>query len=458
MTGTIGIRRETKDDTQRRAPLSPDNVRRLVRDHGLTVVVEPWDNRIFGDEEYAAAGAVISGDLSGCNVVLGVKEIYGPHLREGAVYCYFSHTVKGQEYNMPMLRDVLARKITLMDYELVRDGRGKRLVFFGPFAGYAGMVDTLWALGRRLDWEGIRTPFSAVRYATGYAGLAEAREALRTVGREIAAKGLPRELVPFVTGFTGYGHVSKAAQELYDLLPSEQIAPRDLGSFIEAGKFSERKVYKCEFHKPDLYSDAEGGGGFDLEKFNRHPELFRNRFAEALPHLTAVINGIYWEPGFPRLISIDDAKRLYGAGGPGERGGTRPVPRLRVIGDITCDIGGSVELTVRETNSDNPVFTYDPDTGNVTDGWTGTGPVVMAVDKLPTEFPREASESFGNALEPFVPFLARADFTKPVAGLEVPVEFRRALIAHAGELTPEFSYLHNALLGGGSLSGDSRDS
>lgn len=447
MRGRIGLRKETKDSTQRRAPLSPENVRRLVADHALEVVVQPWESRVFSDRDYADAGALILDDLSACNIIFGVKEIYPPFLADGAAYAFFSHTAKGQDYNMPMLREILDRKISLFDYELVKDDGGKRLVFFGPYAGYAGMIDTLWALGRRLEWEKIPNPFGAIRYATQYSGLADARDALRRIGAAIASDGLPAQLVPFICGFTGYGNVSKAAQELYDLLPVESIAPADLASFVASGTASERKVYKCEFRKPDLYADARGD--FDLDRFNADPASYRNRFPEYLPHLTLVVNGIYWEPRFPKLIGKADARALYG-------GEARP--RLRIIGDITCDIGGSVELTVKETNLENPLFVYDPESGEVTDGWKGRGPVVMAVDKLPTELPREASESFGNALEPFVPRLARADFSLPADRLDLPPEFHRALIAHGGVLTPEFSYLHDALIAGGQRLKEPRDS
>jgi alpha-aminoadipic semialdehyde synthase len=162
-----------------------------------------------------------------------------------------------------------------------------------------------------------------------------------------------------------------------------------------------------------------------------------------------VVNGIYWEPRFPRLVTAGEVRSLYAGGAS---------PRLRVIGDITCDIGGSVEVTVKETNLTEPVFVYDPASGKIADGWQGRGPVVMAVDKLPAELPREATEFFGDALEPFVPRLSGADFSLPADRLDVPAEFRRALIAHRGELTPEFSYLYDCLHGERGRTSESRDS
>lgn len=446
MFNTIGIRRETKDETQRRAPLAPEQVGRLVRDHDLKVLIQPWGSRTFADNEYLEAGAILSDDLRKCNIVFGVKEIYNPHLADGAVYCCFSHTVKGQRYNMPMLREILDRRISLFDYEMVKDAEDRRLTFFGPYAGYAGMIDTFWALGRRLETENIPNPFSAIRYATGYDRLEDAKAAMRETGEKIRREGLPNSLVPFICGFTGYGNVSKAAQEIYDLLPVETIGPGDLEDFIRGGKFSANILYKTEFRKPDLYTD---GATFDLKKFNRDPSSFRSGFADYLPHLTLMVNGIYWEPGYPRLVTVADVKKIYGG---------QSAPRLRVIGDITCDIGGSVEVTVRESTSQNPVYVFDPRTGTATDGVTGTGPVILAVDKLPTELPKEATRSFGAALERFVPRLAKADFTKPVGKLDIPPEFRRALIAHGGALAPGFEYLDTFLRAGGLPARRSKDS
>jgi alanine dehydrogenase len=436
MINLIGIRRETKDRTQRRAPLSPDQVRRLIEEHRLTVVVEPWDQRIFGEDAYRRAGAHISTDLSSCNIVFGVKEIAPEFMMDDAVYCFFSHTIKGQSYNMPMLKRILEGRITLFDYELVKDENEKRLVFFGDYAGYAGMIDVFWAFGRRLAWEGVESPFAEIRYATSYDRLSDAEQALQDVAGRIRGAGLPSQLVPLITAFTGYGHVSRAAQRLHDLLPSRTIAASDLPAFMKSGNFSDRLVYKVEFSKADLYAQRDSVTPFHIDKFNDHPERFVGIFERAVPYCTLIVNGIYWEPRFPRLLTKAFARRLYNTDSP---------PRLRVIGDITCDIDGSIELTVKETDAENPVYVYEPESDTVRDGWEGRGPVVLAVDKLPTELPLESSEEFGRALLPFVPHLARAEYRLPADRVVIPDEFRRAMIVHRGTLTPPFSYLRRLI-------------
>ena len=155
MTFRLGIRREDKNEWERRAPLAPDAVSRLVA-QGVEVLVEPSPRRIFTDLEYARAGARIAPDLSACTLVLGVKEIPPARFRPGGAYCFFSHTIKGQPYNMGMLARLRELGCTLLDYELVKDDQGRRLIFFGRHAGLAGMLDSLWALGRRLAEEGDR--------------------------------------------------------------------------------------------------------------------------------------------------------------------------------------------------------------------------------------------------------------------------------------------------------------
>lgn len=440
MVNCIGIRKETKDNTQRRVPFSPEQVAQLVHAHGLRALVQPMPNRVFGTDDYRAAGAEITDDLSECNIVFGIKEIQPTYMHDGMAYAFFSHTIKAQSYNMPMLRYILDHGITLIDYELIKDEHGRRTVFFGNFAGYAGMIDSTWALGRRLRAEGFETPFSDIKYATEYCVLAEAETAFRELGERIRVDGLPEALTPLVCGFTGYGNVSKGAQSLYDLLPVQEIAPADLADFFARGRFSNHQVYKVEFHEQDMFAPAAPGAEFVLQEFFDHPERYRMRFAEYLPFLTMMVNGIYWEQRYPRLVTIKAARELWSGG---------EKPRLRVIGDVTCDIDGSVQLTVKDTTSDDPVFVFEPLTGRVMDGVEGDGPVILAVDKLPTELPREASAAFGVSLSPLVPVLAAVDFTVPFETLALPPELKRAVIAYKGVLTPAFAYLQPHVDGAG---------
>ncbi|RMF61017.1 MAG: hypothetical protein D6748_02705 [Calditrichaeota bacterium] len=439
MKNCIGIRRETKDTTERRAPLTPAQVEKLVKKHGIRVIVEPSPQRVFTEEEYQKRGAEISEDLRECNIIFGVKEIPIPDLEPEQTYCFFSHTIKAQPYNMPMLKKILELKDTLLDYELVKDHNHRRTIFFGNFAGYAGMIDSLWALGRRLQWEGYHTPFAEIQPAHQYESLEAAKAAIREVGNQIREHGLPPALTPFVCGFTGYGQVSKGAQEIYDLLPSIQISAGELTEFFRKKEFDSTHVYKVEFHKYDMFEPIPGQAHIDeftWFEFNEHPEFFQGKFEQYVPYLTMLINGIYWEPRYPRLLSKKYLKELFQK---------ETTPRLRIIGDITCDIEGSIEATVKATNSRNPVYVYHPETGEALDGWEGRGVVILAVDKLPTELPRESSEFFGNSLLPYVPGLAAADFNVPFEALELPEGFKEAVIVHQGKLTPSFQYLKPAV-------------
>jgi alpha-aminoadipic semialdehyde synthase len=211
--------------------------------------------------------------------------------------------------------------------------------------------------------------------------------------------------------------------------------------FAASGRASGRAVYGVELTKPDLYrpvsEEARAAREFDPTIFAAAPEHYVERLTEYIDCATMLINGIFWSPRFPRLVTRDFASKHWGAGRR---------PRLRVIGDISCDIGGSIELTVKATSSAEPVYVFEPATGRVRDGWQGDGPVVLAVDKLPAELPREASHSFGEGLVPFIPALASADFTAEHEELDIPLPLKRAVIAHRGKLTEHFRYLNHYLI------------
>lgn len=408
----IGIRRETKAG-ERRVPLIPAHVAELARDHGLRIAVQASPDRCHADEAYREAGADVVDVLPPCRAILGVKEIPVADMQSGAGHVCFSHTVKGQDYNMPMLRGVLHKRATLIDYELIVDRHGRRLIFFGRHAGYAGMVDTLWAFGRRLLDEGVETSLAPVRRAFEYASVDDAAEHLATeVADRIRTRGVMPEIHPLVVGFTGGGNVSQGAQEILDRLPVVDVSPDELPALAANANISRRAVYKVVFRRED-----------------------RRDFARHLPYLSILVNGIYWEPGSPKLMTRDDMRGLWGTG----------TPKLKVVGDITCDIDGSVECNLRSTTPANPVYVYDPDAHVATDGVRGRGPVVMAVDNLPAEFPVDASAHFGDSLFPFVAPLARANFDAPFEHLSLPAAVAGAVIAHGGELAPGFRHLEDAM-------------
>ena len=425
----IGIRREDKNEWERRVPLTPNHVRTLV-EAGIQVAVQPSTIRIFRDEEYVQSGAVVRDDLSDCGIVFAVKEIPADFFHHGKAYMFFSHTFKGQPHNMPMLRTMLERKVTLIDYEKVTDEQNRRLIFFGNYAGTAGMLETFYTLGKRLAWEGIPNPFDNLKRPLEYSGLEAAKAALRDSGRRIAAEGLPRELQPLVVGFSGYGNVSKGAQEIFDLLPHESISAADLARWVQAGGASDRVLYKVVFYEKDMARPRNGT--FDLQQYYREPERYESRFEEYLPHLTVLVNCIYWDARYPRLVTKSWARRAWTSGSK---------PKLRVIGDISCDIEGSIECTVHATEPGDPIYTFLASDGRTVSGWEGEGPVIMAVDTLPSELPREASVSFGDMLVPFAPAIARCDFSKHYEDLDLPHAIKRAIIVHRGEFTPDYVYM-----------------
>ena len=432
----IGIRREDKNKWERRVPLTPAHVQALVREHDLRVLVQPSSIRAFSDADYAAAGALVQEDLSAADVIVAVKEIPIELLQPGKTYLFFSHTIKGQAYNMPLLRRLMELECQLIDYERIVDAQNRRPIAFGEYAGLAGMVDTLHALGQRLEWEGISTRFSDLQQTHAYGDLATARKAVQAVGKRITVEGLPTQLTPLVIGIAGYGNVSRGAQAMLDLLPTRQINPGELAALTASDDVDPHLVYKIVFKEENTVTPTDQSRPFDLQEFYQHPDRYRSKFQEYLPHLSVLVNCIYWDTPYPRLLTKKAARDLY------QR---QPQPRLRVIGDISCDIEGAIELTLKATDLDNPAFVWDPQTDTAIDGVAGQGPVIMAVDNLPCELPAESSTAFGDALAPFIPALATCDFDNNFESCTLPPELKRATILYHGQLTPDYRYLEKSV-------------
>jgi len=436
MNGLVGIRREDKNRFESRVPLIPNDIAALMRQTGARFIVQPSKIRVFSDAEYQRMGAEINEDISSCPLVFAVKEIPLEYFRRNGTYAFFSHTIKGQPKNMPMLKKMMELKCNLIDYEKIIDAQNRRLVFFGKFAGLAGMIDTLWAYGQRVKAEGIENPFTRIDHTHRYENLTDAEEHIREVGEKIIDEGLPEILCPLIAGFAGYGNVSRGAQEIYDQLPVKEIAPQSISQLFKEPKAHRHNVYKVVFKEEDLVKPVGSCCKFELQDYYTHPEKYVSQFDYYTPMLSILVNCIYWEPRYPRIVTKKFATQLYS-----HNVNARP----KVIGDISCDLDGAIELTIKTTEPDKPVFLYDIDLGEAVDGFKGNGPVIMAVDNLPCELPQEASKEFSRVLTGLVPSIINADFSKPLARTGLPEELQRATILMHGQFTPNFQFMEKFL-------------
>ena len=218
------------------------------------------------------------------------------------------------------------------------------------------------------------------------------------------------------------------------MLPITDVTPADL----LAGQLPDnasKTILKVVFKEKDTVLPLESDKAFELQEFYDYPERYRAAFERYLPHLTTLVNCIYWEPKYPRLITVEAAKALYSNG----------QPKLRVIGDISCDVEGGIEITVKATEPDDPIYVYDPSSETICSGFEGSGPVMMVVDILPSELPRESSAYFSNILKGFVPEIAAADYSVDFDTLNLPSPLKRAVICHRGTLAPSYKYIQTYL-------------
>jgi alpha-aminoadipic semialdehyde synthase len=431
MGAIIGIRREDKNKWERRVPLVPTDAADLQMKQGIRFFVQPSSQRVYTDVEYRSAGVEVNEDLGPASVILAIKEIPKHLVLPGKTYVFFAHVIKGQPHNMPMLRRLMELGCSLVDYEKITDDQKRRLIFFGRHAGYAGMIETLRCLGQRLAVSGVSTPLLQVRPAFEYRDLTEAKAHLTALGDEIVRQAGARRLI---FGFSGYGNVSTGAQEVFDCLNPLEVTVADLPAAASAAA-SPRPV-KVVFREEDMVERKEQNIPFHLQEYYDHPERYAGCFEKYLPHLDVLVNCIYWDARYPRLVTREWARKNYLPG---------CAPRLKVIGDISCDIRGSIELTLRATEPDHPSYVYLPEEDSARDGVEGNGPVIMAIDNLPCEFPRESSQYFSSVLREMVPTLANVDWRAPFAMLDLPPCLKRAVIVHQGRLTPDYQYIQKHL-------------
>ncbi|UYV78981.1 AASS [Cordylochernes scorpioides] len=358
----LAIRREDASLWERRAPLSPQQIRLLTK-KGVKVLVQPSNRRAYPMQAYLSAGAHIQEDINDAQLIMGVKQVPIDKLLPNKTYTFFSHTIKAQEANMPLLDAILERNIRLIDYEKLTDDKGQRVVAFGKWAGVAGIINIFHGLGLRLLALGHHTPFMHIAPAHNYRNSSMAIQAIRDAGYEISMGMMPRSMGPLTVVFTGSGNVSQGAQEIFQELPHEYVNPSDLKEVALHGSIN--KLYGTVVSRDDHFQRKEGGG-FDPEEFENFPERYYSTFATKIaPYASVIVNGIYWAVNSPKLLTIPDAKRLLQPSStpwlPVSEGTPSLPHRLLALCDISADPGGSIEFMTECTTIDTPFCLYDAD-------------------------------------------------------------------------------------------------
>ncbi len=425
----VGILRENKE-LETRAPLTPKDVGWLIK-REVDVEVESSNMRIFKDSEYKKKGARVLKKFDRASLLLGIKEPKPEELYREKIYMVFSHIIKGQAKNIPLLRSCIDKGITLVDYEKIVDSFDRRLIYFGRFAGICGLVDSLCYFGKKLEWKGLRNPFSKLKPAYKYKSLKAVKSAMEEVRYDIERMGFERELSPFIIGITGHGNVSKGVQEILDILHPIEIHPKNILRFVEHQKKMRHKVYKIVFLREEKFRSKKGKG-FYFEEYINKPDNFESNMDLYLPNLNILIHTSYWDPGYPRMVTKHMVNKL-----------AKKIPfRIEFIGDISCDINGAIELTCKATNLNAPTFTYNCKNGEFIEGYKSDGITIMAVDNLPSELPRDASIEFSSLIREYVYQISAHGIKDITNHIAIPREVRDAVITQGGRLAGKFNYLN----------------
>ncbi len=393
----IGILREGKVPPDKRVPLTPQQCKSLLNIYPrLTIVVQPSPIRCFRDEEYTAKGITLQEDLSDCQVLLGVKEVPVDRLIPGKTYLFFSHTIKKQPYNRKLLQTILQKEIRLVDYELLTDQQGMRLIGFGRYAGLVGSYNGLRTYGRRYK-------HFELKPAHLCADMNEMRKELKAV-----------KLPPLKIAVTGTGRVANGVLEIMEEAGITRVT---IDEYLTQDHFDEAVYVQLA---PNHYNAHKEGLPFELMHFFNHPHEYDGNFKRFCNQTDLLISAAYWDPKAPVLFTREDMKAAdY---------------RIKVIADITCDIEGSIPSTLRASTIDDLCYDYNPATGLEEAAFSSEQNItMMAVDNLPCELPKDASHGFGNRLmNRILPNVIGADRGQII---------RRATIAEDGELTERFRYL-----------------
>lgn len=391
----IGIIREGKVPPDRRVPLTPEQCRE-ARLQGIDIAVQRSPVRAYTDDEYTALDVRVTHDLTDRDLIIGVKEVPLDMLMAGKAYIFFSHTIKKQPHNAKLLHTVLERKITLIDHELFTDPKGHRVLAFGRWAGVVGAYNAFRA------WEVHNGGVPALKPAHACHDRTE-------MDMHLSQFNMPKDLRIVLTGT---GRVGNGAMETLDRAGVARVSP---GEFLH--NTFDHAVYTI-LGSADLYV-RDDGKPFDRAAFHEDPRGHHANFLPFARRAHIYIACHFWDARGPMILTADDLRD--------------PALGLRVVADISCDIGGPIDSTLRATTIEEPFFGYDTATGQERPAGQPGNLTVMSVDNLPCELPRDSSKSFGRDLMANVmPHLTGADADGMIA---------RATIAKNGQLTEHYAYL-----------------
>ncbi len=395
----VGILRETKNPPDRRVPLTPPQIIRLEEMYpDVRLYVQPSNTRCYSDHEYERFDILLKEDLRDCDILIGIKEVDKQKLIPGKTYLFFAHVAKSQSHNRDLLREILKRKIKLIDFEYLTTKTGERAVAFGRYAGIIGAYNGIRVLGITTGRFTLKPAWQCLDMEEMWRGLSQAD-----------IKPGTRVLI------TGQGRVAYGALETLSKCNFVKANPDD---FLK----NEYTVpVACQIG-PEHYTRHRKGNKFSFENFVNHPEEFESAFLPFTKVTDMLITGHYWDPHSPVFFSKEDMKRADF--------------RISVIADVSCDINGAVPSTLRASTMSDPFYGYNPVLETEEPAFSRPGNItVMSVDNLPGELPRDASDHFGNQL---IESVVNDLFSVTDTGM-----IQRATIAEDGKLTGMFSYLQN---------------
>ncbi len=372
----IGIVRESRND-ENRTPLVPEHIKKYNESNpNINFIIQPSNSRCFADEEYELCGAKINENLNECSIIFGVKEIDPDILINNRTYLFFSHTFKInkqqkniEKHKKDLLLSILNKKITLIDYENIRGKNGTRCLGFGRFAGIVGCYNTLNLLLRVLGKQSLASAYKIDDYERLVLNL----------------KNLYFPKTKILV--TGDGRVAKGVIELLNQTNIKAVSKKD---FLE--KKFDQPIF-CNLETKD-YVTNNSSTSFNLEHFINNPQDYSSSALQYLKETNILISAHYWDPSSPKIFENEDLKNLQ---------------NLKIVGDITCDINGSVPTTIRSTTIEEPNYWIERYNLKEIDE-NNDGIAVMAVDNLPSELPRDSSTEFSEGIiNEVLPFLLKED-------------------------------------------------